>query len=155
MELHLRAEQSDRQSQFWIVAGLYEATCCTQSSGSWLWWDWDVPVDEPRLCSLLDSIDPGLKAPRQTFSVHIVQTHEQNGVNGPDRSSMNRFGLTASLIVFFYYERNEAESFFFLLFFYFSAAMKTNGCARGKSQTHRLHFSDTSGCELHVNLPSG
>lgn len=77
----------------------------------------DVPVDEPRLCSLLDSIDPGLKAPRQTFSVHIVQTHEQNGVNGPDRSSMNRFGLTASLIVFFYYERNEAESFFFLLFF--------------------------------------
>lgn len=72
----------------------------------------DVPVDEPRLSSLLDSIDSGLKAPSQTFSVHIRQTHEQNGVNGPDRSSMTRFGLTASLIVFFYYERTEAESFF-------------------------------------------
>lgn len=73
----------------------------------------DVPVDEPKLCSLLDSIDSGLKAPSQTFSVHIGQTHEQNGVNGPDRSSMNRFGLTASLIVSFYYERTEAKSFFF------------------------------------------
>lgn len=60
-------------------------------------------------------LEPSLKAPSQTFSVHIVQTHEQNGVNGPDRSSMNRFGLAASLIVFFYYERTEAEFFFFLL----------------------------------------